>query len=382
MPWSPKNEWQVCEFKHTASLGLRLVVDMTHDNTVSELLKENQVPFVREEERGLPTFCIDPKAYDHVQDAIEKSPILRTVIGPLHPDWLRAVDLQHSNLYKRTLTAEKLDRLWNTVPARIRDQLKEYQREGVEAFWKHRDRFMICDEMGVGKTLQAITAMSSSSSRALCSDDNQYQEYPLLVAVPMKSVKDQWKREWQRWTGAPESDLCVIEDGEQAIAALTELLEFRGIKQAKAKLTEKEEEKDTSESKKGSRKRKKSDDANTKASKRKKTAVARIYLITYALLRTARIHTLLMKCKFPSIIMDETHKLKTHESKQSKMCIKLACASNVKRLLLLSGTPGSKAYEYYPPIRMVCPKLFPTYWKRYFCTSLDRRSSWTDSFSC
>jgi hypothetical protein len=207
------NEWQVCEFTHEQSLGLRVIVEISYDKILAEVLEKNDIPYVREEERGIPTYCISPTFYDNAQSAIESSSVLRSVIGPLHPDWLRAVDLQHSNLYKRTLNKDKLERLWNTVPTSIRGKLKPYQREGVEAFWKHRDRFMICDEMGVGKTLQAITAMMSSSSRALCTAENQYHEYPLLIAVPMKSVKDQWRREWKTWTGAPDSDICIIDDG-------------------------------------------------------------------------------------------------------------------------------------------------------------------------
>lgn len=340
MPYTPTNEWQVCEFRHNSTLGIRLVVDPIHVNTTMKMLDAKGVPFVREDDRGMPAFCIDPAAYDTVQSAIENHTILRPLIASIHPGWIRAVDAQHSRLYKRTLTPEKLAKLWDTVPARLRKQMQWYHKPGVEFLWSHRDRGMIADEMGLGKTFQSIVFMLSSSSRALCSPENQYDEYPLLIVGPGEVIRKQWKTEWMRWSEwKDDSDICHVKDGKMGKDLLIRLLENR-------------------------RGRAVSKTSNTESKcKRQRYTLPKIYMITYGLLRRPEIAKLLEQIQFPSIIFDESHSLKTHDSQQTKICIRLSTAPSLRRLVLLSGTPGSKAFEYYPPMKMICPQLFPAFWK-------------------
>lgn len=369
MPYTPTNEWQVCEFRAEATLGIRLVVDPTHSNATVKMLETNGVPFVREDDRGMPAFCIDPTAYDTVQNAIEEHKTLRPLIAPMHPDWLRAVDAQASRLYKRTLTPAKLEKLWATVPKRLRDQMQWYHKPGVEFLWAHRDRGMIADEMGLGKTFQSIVFMLSSSSQALCSPENQYEEYPLLIVGPGEVIRKQWKSEWMRWSEwKDDTQIRHLKDGKEGKDFLTRLLETkRGrAKQRKTTGEEEGEEKGPSEVKERVGKKRKASSvapSSHTACKQQKDTLPKVFLLTYGLLRRPEIAALVSKIGFPSIIFDESHSLKTHDSQQTKICLALSKAPSLRRLVLLSGTPGSKAFEFYPPMKMICPQLFPCFWK-------------------
>lgn len=68
----------------------------------------------------------------------------------------------------------------------VKATLREYQHAGIEYALKH-PRCLIADEMGTGKTLQAITATILADAM------------PCLVICPA-SLKYNWKKEVQRWS--------------------------------------------------------------------------------------------------------------------------------------------------------------------------------------
>ena len=74
-----------------------------------------------------------------------------------------------------------------SIPRRLRDTLYPFQVEGVKYGLAHGGRMLLADEMGVGKTLQALAL-------ACC----YRQEWPMLVVVPA-SLRPTWANQIERW---------------------------------------------------------------------------------------------------------------------------------------------------------------------------------------
>ena len=73
------------------------------------------------------------------------------------------------------------------LPHKFYDKLYSFQKEGIQFALEHKCRLLFADEMGVGKTIQAI---------ALC---RLYKEdWPVLVICP-GSIKYSWKSEIIKW---------------------------------------------------------------------------------------------------------------------------------------------------------------------------------------
>lgn len=79
------------------------------------------------------------------------------------------------------------------IPA-LSGELMPYQKAGVRYAVETR-RCFIADQMGLGKTIQAIAAIEKE------------QCYPVVVICP-KSLKENWKREWNKWV--PSRTVQVI----------------------------------------------------------------------------------------------------------------------------------------------------------------------------
>ena len=117
---------------------------------------------------------------------------------------------------RRALTApkvlasdEEVDDVMRKIPERLKRALFPFQEAGVRFGLKRRGRCLIGDQMGVGKTLQALALGS-------CYLD----EGPLLVIAP-KSMRLTWARELERWL--PElrpKNLLVCDSQNQATAPL------------------------------------------------------------------------------------------------------------------------------------------------------------------
>ena len=86
-------------------------------------------------------------------------------------------------------TVDTKERNPNDLPEKIRKSLYNFQMEGIKFGINHHCRFLLADEMGVGKTLQAISLAYI------------YREsWPVLVVCP-GSMKYNWKGEIQTWLG-------------------------------------------------------------------------------------------------------------------------------------------------------------------------------------
>lgn len=100
-------------------------------------------------------------------------------------------NLRRQKILKQSYTDEVLDGL-------LRVPLYPYQREGVR-FCVHHGRTILADEMGLGKTVQAIAAAELLRREKFISQ---------VVVLCPTTLKYQWKREIERFTGA---SVIVIE---------------------------------------------------------------------------------------------------------------------------------------------------------------------------
>lgn len=85
-----------------------------------------------------------------------------------------------------------------TVNGQPFNGLMRHQRPAVDLL-ADQCRALLADEMGIGKTIQAISAVAEHCERT----ETAMREYPKLVVSP-NSVKGTWARELERWLGTAE----------------------------------------------------------------------------------------------------------------------------------------------------------------------------------
>ena len=74
------------------------------------------------------------------------------------------------------------------LPEKMRNGLYEFQKIGIHFGRQHYGRILLGDEMGIGKTLQAIGILLL-----------YMQDWPLLIICP-SSLKFIWRDEILKWT--------------------------------------------------------------------------------------------------------------------------------------------------------------------------------------
>jgi len=103
-------------------------------------------------------------------------------------------------------TKDTMERNVETLPKSIKNALYDFQFEGVKFGIEHHCRFLLADEMGVGKTIQAIS---------LC---YLYREdWPVLIVCP-GSMKYLWKGEIQTWLGFKDKRIDILNSSKQKIS--------------------------------------------------------------------------------------------------------------------------------------------------------------------
>ena len=102
-------------------------------------------------------------------------------------------------LERRAVPRDAVDLIFQKVPGELRRSLMPYQVEGVKFGISRNGRVLLGDEMGLGKSIQAIALSSCYKS-----------EGPLLVVCPA-SVRLVWAEELERWLpGLRPKDIHVI----------------------------------------------------------------------------------------------------------------------------------------------------------------------------
>lgn len=88
---------------------------------------------------------------------------------------------------------------WARISTKITTALFPYQREGVERAIQCNGRLFLCDEMGLGKSLQSIAV----------SDYYATPETKQLVVCP-SYLRHNWKREYETWTDIDPTKIQLI----------------------------------------------------------------------------------------------------------------------------------------------------------------------------
>ena len=89
----------------------------------------------------------------------------------------------------KTVGATVIDEAYQKIPESLRDAMFPFQREGVKFGLARAGRVLIGDQMGLGKTIQALALIS-------CYQDDG----PVLILVPT-SLRDAWETALRRWWG-------------------------------------------------------------------------------------------------------------------------------------------------------------------------------------
>jgi len=109
-------------------------------------------------------------------------------------------------LERRAVPRDAVDLIFQKVPGELRRSLMPYQVEGVKFGISRNGRVLLGDEMGLGKSIQAIALSSCYKS-----------EGPLLVVCPA-SVRLVWAEELERWLpGLRPKDIHVIFNSATAL---------------------------------------------------------------------------------------------------------------------------------------------------------------------
>ena len=187
----------------------------------------------------------------------------------------------------------------NNVGSILWNQLKSYQQSSV-VFSKYATNCYIGDQMGTGKTLQALAI-------------SKYHNACCLIVCP-SILRHTWLSQIKQWR--PE----VLMENIQLVSQGTEsFLEKKFPK-------------------------------GTKSS---------FIIVSYALICNKMVREYITKAKLDCVIFDEAHYVKNSASQRSQAALSLS--QEMSRSILLSGTPFNYSYELFAQIKCLAPFLYPTF---------------------
>lgn len=179
-------------------------------------------------------------------------------------------------------------------------KLHDFQRISCR-FGIWMKRIFLADDMGCGKTLQALT---------IATYFHKQKQYQTLIVCPAL-LKYTWSAQIQKWIG---QNTCV------PVSSLVHVVE--NVRQ----LTSTQ-------------------------------MIARFVVISYSLM--TRVIDTLSTHKFETVILDESHYIKNRTSKRSKAALKLSKGADVR--ILISGTPFSYPRELFTQLKFLYPTIYPTF---------------------
>lgn len=222
------------------------------------------------------------------------------------------------------------------VEAALEDKLPDglnlypFQKVGVGFMHSNAGRAIIADDMGIGKTIEALAYLLYEVAQGR-------SPFPCVVIVPAV-IKRNWRREAERWLARLDVRVFICDGSNPAPADADVVIINYDLMHRRVKMEE------------------------VKEGRRK---VQRIKVIAG------------LPEKPATVIVDEFHKIKSSKSKRTKATS--AYAALADRRLLLSGTPLlNRPIELWPALSLLRPNDFRSYWafaKRY-CGGYESRFGW------
>jgi len=212
--------------------------------------------------------------------------------------------------------------------------LRKYQRIGVNFLLSRDGKALLADDMGLGKTIQVLGYLIMNEDAL-----------PATVVCP-SSVKRKWAREITKWTNytvhvmegrytkeneTPDADIIIL--NYDIVAVAEERKKVKGEKAVKKAKNE--------------------------------PVMPRPDL-----------------GEFPTLILDEAHKISNQKSQRTQAIIQLA--KGCERVLGMSGTPiKNKPFEFWTILQLINKQAVPDFWTyvQTYCDAKKNRFGWDFSGS-
>lgn len=294
------------------------------------------------------------------------------------------------------------------IPACLWQNLYEFQREGVKFCIEKQGRALLGDEMGLGKSLQAITVAAYYA-----------QSWPLLVICP-SSLRLTWKNELLRWLGvsalqcnakptvgiqselAGDDDIAIQNNDNDQDDEVQRPRKRRTTKRILDSDDEDDKNNNNDEDVRMNQLTRlpsmSTVDMSTSAKSHSSSfrellpseiqvlmdgkqllmgsssEKPRVVVCSYELVHKYR--PALLEQRFRTVICDESHFLRNAESQRTQAVLPLLAPAHAEHVLLLSGTPAtSRPCQLYSQLHALRPELFPsqhTFGSRYGHASMNR----------
>lgn len=190
----------------------------------------------------------------------------------------------------------------------------DHQIEGIRKMARMQN-FLLADDMGLGKSLQALTVATIDVVRGWCSK--------ILIVAPV-SLKGNWSDEIEKFTTFP----YVVFGEERTVS-------HGSVKVKKLGPADRAKQLEQYDSMQG----------------------PKILIANYEQVQPHLNE--LNKMGFDITIFDEAHYMKNYKSQRTKACLKLASTRN----FLLTGTPLlNQVNELWPLLHKIDPTGYPRYW--------------------
>jgi SNF2 family DNA or RNA helicase len=197
------------------------------------------------------------------------------------------------------------------------DRLAPKQRSGVE-FMVEREHTILADDMGGGKTAQAISTVYEWNFR----NPDEVEPGDRYLVIAPNSVLRHWRRELGKWAGIPEDDVTIL-DGKTPAKRQAQL-----------------------------------DEGKTWVLVNWEKLQKRVKLVG-----DSKDKGPLQKIKWKAVIADEAHRAKNHDSQQGMALSRLRAPIQIAA----SGTPVmNNPGELYSLLRWLRPEQYTSYWAFYY----------------
>ena len=304
--YKKQNEENTISFQLINIETVEASVNFSLPPSILSLFSEFNAKYIKEEQIWIISF----QKYSSLYKAIQNINNLKIILKPIpilsidficQPNEITLLKFltQYNDKEKKKITfiidySKDIKHSINELPNKLQNTLYNFQKEGINFGIEKNGRLLIADEMGVGKTIQAIGIMT------IYKDD-----WPVLILCP-SSLKFSWRDELKNWL----SDIINLD---------------------------------------------KEDIQVFKSSKDKIKNGEKFYIISYDL--AIRNINILIEKKFKCAIADEAHYMKNFDSKRTKLLIPILQRCK-RLILLTGTPILAKPIEIYPLLTALRPDFF------------------------